>query len=601
MAKLTKILVASVVLLGLLVGGLAVFVRFYLTDERLKAVIIPEAEKALGRTVEIGQIEVGLFKGITVNDFAVKEAEGKTDFVRAKAFVLRYDLWPLLERRLVVSEIVLQDPHVRVTRDRNGTFNFDSLAVFSPATESEPPAESGGQDVPLALPVALTVDRIVVNGARVNVRDELGEIPKTDMEANLRVGLQIGRDISSLKYHGTLDFQADSKYGELAPRVTGKGDFDQDQIRYSVLVALEDQEAEFSGDVADWAAAPKVRLDVTSDRLDLDRLLALAAALPQGPGDTGAASTPTPAGNASAAPAAALPPGFTASGRVAVKEALYHGLDIRDFALKYSLAEGVLNVTDLTAAPADGGMNGEMAIDLNRPELAYEGSLDLSSLSVAKLASAFLPQTKASISGLLETKAAFSGSGTTWPALGDALSVEATYGLKDAVLKGTPLTGAIADVLNIPELEEMYFKNVSGNLRLEEGVVKLKSLMGGGDVRAETEGNIGLDGKLDLPLTLQFSQGMTEKLRERTSVARYLTQEGGQSVIHLKLGGTLARPLPTLDTAEVTKTIKGKVQEKAMEELGKALSGGKAQDGQEGEGGTRGAPAQELLKGILGR
>ncbi|MBW2080121.1 MAG: hypothetical protein JRI27_04085, partial [Deltaproteobacteria bacterium] len=78
MGKLGKILVTFLVFIGVVLVGLSLFVHFYLTEDRVKALVIPQAEKALGRTVQIGGIDVGLFSGIIVKDFTVKETDGHT-------------------------------------------------------------------------------------------------------------------------------------------------------------------------------------------------------------------------------------------------------------------------------------------------------------------------------------------------------------------------------------------------------------------------------------------------------------------------------------------------------------------------------------------
>ena len=58
------------VLTGVVLVGLMLFVRFYLLPEdHVKVLAIPQAEKALGRTVQIGGIDADLFSGITVKDF----------------------------------------------------------------------------------------------------------------------------------------------------------------------------------------------------------------------------------------------------------------------------------------------------------------------------------------------------------------------------------------------------------------------------------------------------------------------------------------------------------------------------------------------------
>jgi hypothetical protein len=99
--------------------------------------------------------------------------------------------------------------------------------------------------------------------------------------------------------------------------------------------------------------------------------------------------------------------------------------------------------------------------------------------------------------------------------------------------------------------------------------------MTGKHVNAEANGSVGLDGKLNLPVSLHFSPELSERLRKRASVTKYLADQTGEIDISLKLAGTVTRPYPTLDTAGVQKQIKETIRKKAMEELGRAFSGEK--------------------------
>ena len=131
MGKLGKIFSVLVLLFVIVVAGLAAFVHYYLTDERVKVFIIPQSETALGRKVAIGDIKIGLLSGITIRDFLIKEVDSDQNFVSARACVLSYDLMPLLQKKVVISEIRFDEPTVQILRDKNGQFNFSSLALLS--------------------------------------------------------------------------------------------------------------------------------------------------------------------------------------------------------------------------------------------------------------------------------------------------------------------------------------------------------------------------------------------------------------------------------------------------------------------------------------
>lgn len=600
MGRLGRVLLVLVVLAAAVVAGLSVFVRFYLTEDRLKAMIIPQAEQALGRTVEIGGIDVSLFRGITVRDFSVKEADGKAEFADVKEFILRYDFWPLLHRQIVVSEIGIADPTVQIVRDEAGRFNFETLAVLAPADKEEKAlsAESRQGVPPAALPLALTVSKVSVERARLTVSDAIGEIPKTEAQADLQLGLSMGLDLASIRYQGDLRFVADSVYGEIKPHLLGKTDFDQDRLRYTVDIDVDKQAVRLAGEVKDYVKTPQIRLDVTSELLDLDRLMAMTAGLPKATKAKRPPETKAPE-KTPGAPGDALPPGLVAQGEVNIKRAPYKGLKVQNFHLTYALKNGILSIKDLTARTAGGALSGKASLDLMRPGLAYQGDLSAESLQIEEIIAALAPKAKGGASGIMGAAFSFSGKGIEWPEMRHALSLDGEYGVKDGLIRQVPITEAIAGILGLNELRTLSFKDLSGNVHILKGQAAIKAAMKDGDVRAESQGTVGLDGRLDLPLMLHFSPALSEKLQKRTSLTKYLADEEGEMAVRLRLSGTVTKPRPSLDTAAVREQAEKALGRKAVEELDKAISGKKGEKGAEKP--SKPSPAEDLLKGLLGR
>jgi hypothetical protein len=101
---------------------------------------------------------------------------------------------------------------------------------------------------------------------------------------------------------------------------------------------------------------------------------------------------------------------------------------------------------------------------------------------------------------------------------------------------------------------------------------------------------------MDMPMTLLLSLSLSEKLRKRASVAKYLTSKEGQTELRLKMAGSLMRPYPALDTAGVSEQVKETVRKKAVEKLDEVLTGKKKKAGEEGTD-----AGKELIRGILGQ
>lgn len=586
MRKLGKILLGIAAVVAVIFIGLSLFVRFYLTEDRLKALIIPPAEKALARNVSIGAIKVGLLKGITINDFSIKEADGRTNFVSADSFVLRYDLPALFKKQVIVNEAHLENPTIRIHRDQKGKFNFETLAVLQQTAEKP---SSAAKAPAAALPLALTINQIHIQQARLELIDNLGELPATKAEADLKVAVKLGSDLASLQYQGELKLITDIVYGKIKPHISLKSGFDQNNIDYTADISIDDQKMRLNGQVRDYAEAPNIELNVNSDVLNLEYLAGLAAGLPK----PMKAKQKKPAKTPPAAPIArSLPQGLLAQGRVNVEKALYKGLTIHNFTLHYTLRQGVLTVKDLAAKAGGGSITGGLEADLNKADISYNGEIDSQAVDVKQIRAALAPQSPDIIGGMLSTSLSFSGTGTEWAKIQKTLSADSTFDLSNGQIRNNEVTRTLANVLGLPELNDYSFETKGSKIKVENGNAVINSQMTGEQLSVETKGNVGLDGKLSLPLILRLSQALSDKLKQRASFVKYLAAEKGETVIRLNLTGTVNKPRATLDQAAVQKQVEKTIEKKVLEEVDRAL-------------GDKNSPAteaaKELLKGIFGR
>ena len=81
-------------------------------------------------------------------------------FISLSAANLRCRLLPLLSRKVVVDEIVLDSPRISIVRYTDGTFNFSDLL------KKEKPSEAGAEKTPLSFAVArfsVSSGRVVYN------------------------------------------------------------------------------------------------------------------------------------------------------------------------------------------------------------------------------------------------------------------------------------------------------------------------------------------------------------------------------------------------------------------------------------------------------
>lgn len=182
----------AAVLAGLLIVAI-IALNLYLTDERLKELVLPPVNEALGTEVEVDRMNITLFRtfpnfGLVMEGFHLPDETGQT-LVRFDEMLLSVNLMPLLRgevniRRLDVLRAEL-NYHVRT----DGTTNIDFL-LGEPATED-----------PEASTMVIDVNRIRIIDANIRYLDEPGDMEALlrdlDVTMSIRLGERIETDVDA--------------------------------------------------------------------------------------------------------------------------------------------------------------------------------------------------------------------------------------------------------------------------------------------------------------------------------------------------------------------------------------------------------------------
>ncbi len=170
MKKWIKFLSVAVAILIALIVALVVLANVLITPERIKATLLPLAEDNLHRKIDLGEIKVSLFSGIEISGLRIYEQDGLETFVSTDLVRLRYQLLPLLAMKVVIDEVRLEKPSIRIVRLRNGQFNFSDLAgtAAKPAAQAEnSPQPPGGT------PISLLVTHILLQDGQLVFLDHV--------------------------------------------------------------------------------------------------------------------------------------------------------------------------------------------------------------------------------------------------------------------------------------------------------------------------------------------------------------------------------------------------------------------------------------------
>jgi AsmA protein len=624
MNKLIKVFGLVAIVLVVATGAVLVAAKFLITPERVRQVVIPMAEEQLNRPVSIGKIQVRIFSGIVISDFAIGAKNDTKNFVSAKSLVLRYRFWPLFRLSVVVDEIRLDSPEIRVERYENGKFNFSDLMAQK---TDVPDIILESQDVRVddtdgSRPINLLINELSISNGMLFFMDHVvkQEYRLTDLSLSVSGNvLSYGKDsvlditakmpmislsdliaslpqkwvepVAKMRPAGHIGAQFHVKGSPDKPNeLIEKGEITLDKI----AVAINQLAPEITGNIhvkKDTAASDnmvinlagdRLRMDfiannlmgkvisinntVTADKLNIDRLLASMGVDKEDP------VHPPDKPTDRRTPAKRQEPGpfdipAQVKGGVRVANAIFRGMAVTNFDLQYLLKDNVLTVNHLRGNVAGGKISGTARAELNRKPIAYTANISVEETRAENIMNALFPRASNTIFGNMFLKSDIQGEGTTWDIIRQKLTSRSDVNVNDGRLTGTGLAGRLAEFLNFKKLEVLEFDSLKGNMKLENGNIKLDSRFTGNEVRMAPTGTIGLDGSLNLSLNMRLAPAIASQVQIGKLYSQLAQTSDGWTMVPLGVAGTLQAPRFSLDTSAVSDQL----MERGKEELRKQL------------------------------
>jgi AsmA protein len=181
-AKWTGIIVAILILI-------VVCIPFLINVNQFRPSLQAEISRALGREVTLGNLQLKILSGeVTADDLSVAEdpAFGKPAFLRAKSLHVGVEIWPfLMSRKMVVTNLSLDQPEIALVQSPKGDWNFSSLGSKS--------GNTAAQVAPAANPLDLSVKLVRVTNGRLTLGRTIGHWKPLVLE---QVSIEM-RDFSS--------------------------------------------------------------------------------------------------------------------------------------------------------------------------------------------------------------------------------------------------------------------------------------------------------------------------------------------------------------------------------------------------------------------
>lgn len=290
--KPLKIVIISAVVVVALLAAAAITLRIMFPPEKVKAMVLPHVERAVGRKVAVDGAGLSFYPvfGVKITGLEIANTgrEGFSDepFVKLGRFLVGVRVLPLFQRKLEIKEIVLRELELLVETDRQGAFNYDDLAFMGSGKEKagKKPESKEPRGMPM-LPVPLTMERFALEDARVVYHDRKAGRRVTLGDIDQRVDFSIDKELRDVSTTGEMvisdvsvrtaevpttlsGFTVTLTHDVWADVVEGKAKIN------TIRASLQKIFLEVTGEATGLNQTPRIDLAVRTDKIFIADLLA---------------------------------------------------------------------------------------------------------------------------------------------------------------------------------------------------------------------------------------------------------------------------------------------------------------------------------------
>jgi AsmA protein len=273
-------------------------------------------------------------------------------------------------------------------------------------------------------------------------------------------------------------------------------------------------------------------------------------------------------------------------------------VDITDLQIAVDVKGQEVRVNNLSFQLFGGETKAQAGMILEPATPPFNGKVVAQGLQLGP-ALAALGSNQVSISGTAGMDFAMGGRGFSLPDLTKTLEGVGHVAVKEGKIVGVNLLQEAFSLLQIVGLSPdnvkvTAFSTIETDLLIKDGTINIQRLlMDNPDFQATGEGTVGFDQNLNLKVTLNLSQALSQKIAGSSPTAK-LALAGGRVNVPLLITGTVQAPSYGLDSKALTSRIQEQVKENVKEVLDDLLKGSTKPDDLKRKG-------QDLLKGLLGQ
>ena len=201
MPKFLKIILIITAVFVVVFVAAGITLKMIFTPEKLRALIMPRIEEAVGRKVTVNKFSLKVWTGLGVELEGIELANAKgfaeKPMVKVESIVLKVNLLGLLKRQLVISSLVVDKPEIMIEKDIKGVFNFDDLIKPVPAGQKTAPPPSSS-------PVSLAMQSFRIKDGRFELDDKQGKVKAVASGINEELSLSADLKLENIRTKGTI-------------------------------------------------------------------------------------------------------------------------------------------------------------------------------------------------------------------------------------------------------------------------------------------------------------------------------------------------------------------------------------------------------------
>ena len=543
------VLIAVVVLVGVILA-----LPFLIDLNKYQDQYKPLIEDALNRKVQLQDIRLTIWPriGARVAGFAVQDdpAFGSSPFTSLTSLDVGVKLMPLLSGKVEVEDITLRDPVIMLIKNKSGVLNVSTIGrtgVELPETPSRAPIPS--TEGPLKILALLAVDRVSLVGGQLTYRDLSAAKPTEYIVQNMELLLQSVRlgqtpslHFSALVQPFNLPVTLDGTFGPL------KETTDIDAI--NLQLALGKTHFTITGNTAGHDATVTINSPVIN------------------------------------------------TAHVPIALPLNKPVELKNLEIAAAVKGQNAHLRNLSFQLFDGQVKAQGGLTSGSDSPPFTGKVTIQGLQLGPALDA-LAATQVSISGTAGADLALQGRGFSMQDLTKTLEGTSHVAVKDGKIEGVNLLQEAILALKVAgislnDAKVTAFSTIETDLAIKEGIINVQRLLiDSHDFQATGAGTVGFDQTLNLKVTLNLSQALSQTIAGSSPSARLALTEGRLNV-PLLITGTMQAPSYGLDSKALTGKIQEQVKEKVKEAIGDLLKGSTRPDDLKQKG-------QDLLKGLMGR